>query len=105
MRIGGARYQTGVAWADDLDMRPGRIQPPEAPADHPVLKTDDGEARRAAILLDLREIAQAHIGDRNLAQIDHVAEDEGEQEVERAAERLEVEIQLEGGGCRHQGSG
>ena len=56
------------------------------------------------ILLDLREVAQADVGDGNLTEIDDVAEDEREQEVERAGERLEVEIQLEGGGG-HRNSG
>jgi len=68
VRVGRPGDEPNITRRDDLDMRPGGIQPPEAPADHPVLDTDDGEARRAAILLDLRGRAGRAVQDTAVVQ-------------------------------------
>ncbi|PAV66038.1 hypothetical protein WR25_16206 [Diploscapter pachys] len=68
MRIGGARYQTGVAWADDLDMRPGGVETTEAPAGHAAMDADDRKADAAGVFLDLRGRTRRAVDDAAVVQ-------------------------------------
>ena len=47
--------------------------------------------------LQLREIGQHDVDDRHLDELELLAQDEGEQEIERPRERVEVEVELENG--------
>ena len=54
-----------------------------------------------ALLLDLREVPQANVGDGDLAEIDDVAQHKRQQQVKRPAEGLEIKIELQCGGRGH----
>ena len=47
--------------------------------------------------LQLREVGQHDVDDRHLDELELLAQDEGEQQVERPRERVEVEVELENG--------
>ena len=47
--------------------------------------------------LELRQVGQHDVDDRHLDELELLAQDEGEQQVERPRERVEVEVELENG--------